>query len=99
MDARTDALLDKLIAKKIKEDAAVKVTDAQIDNQAKFLLRWAKSMPISSYMTGSTMFTKGKTRLATMLYPAMVKGLLAKGYATGTETRFTMNKDAVKAIK
>lgn len=99
MDAYTDALLDKMIAKKIKEDAAVKVTAAQIDSEAKFLLRWAKNMPIHSYMTGSTLFSKGKTRMSVKLYPAMVKGLLAKGYATGTETRFTMNKDAVKAIK
>jgi len=92
-----DALLDQMLEENARENEKVKVTQKQIEQQAKFLLGWARDKRISRLQRGSTFYSKGK--LMTKLYPAEVRGLLAQGYAAGNEESFTMVKDKVKEIK
>ena len=89
-------MMDRMIAKKVKEDLAVKVTPAEVAKEALFLQGWAKSARISKLSPESTFYTKGK--LMVKLYPAMVEALLRDGHAVGTERAFVMVKPA-KATK
>lgn len=89
------AMLDKMLAKQEAANAKVKVTKAEIKEQAQFLLGWAKSKQITHY--DSTFYKSGKWMCK--MVPAMVQGLLDAGYVTGTKTSFKVNKEAVAAIK
>jgi hypothetical protein len=89
---------DKMLAKQAADNAKVKVTKAEIEREAKFLLGWAKAKEVRhNGGVGSTMYASGKWM--TKLVPNMVKGLLAAGYAVGTERSFKMNKAAIKALE
>lgn len=96
--ADANAFFDKMIAKQVAANAKVKVTKAEIERDAKFLLGWAKAKEIRHCgAVGSTMHQSGK--FMTQIVPNMVKGLLAAGYAIGTERSFKMNKTAIKALE
>ena len=92
-----DAMIDKMLAEQAAENEKVEVTQQQIDSEAKFLLGWARDKNITKVGEGSSFYARGNKM--TKLYPAAVRGLLASGYAVGSEYNFTMVKDKVKGIK
>lgn len=91
-------LLEQMLAEKDAEDKAIKFTQAEINEQAKFLLGWARGAKVTKfgYGPGACFYKKGKFMVS--LKPAMIEGLLKSKLVIGDVHGFTVDKAAVEAL-
>lgn len=92
------AELNRMLAEKVKEDAAVTHTQAELVRQAKCLLSWAKRSRITKVSEGSVLYRKGSSRLCSKIYPQMVADLLKQGLAIGDDKSFVLVADKIKEL-
>jgi hypothetical protein len=89
-----DTYLDKMLAKQAKEDALVTFTQEEIENQAVFLLGWAKGKKISKFGATGNFYKCGK--FMTSMKPQMIAGLLKAEFVVGNTQGFKVNKVTVQ---
>lgn len=95
-EEKLDAIIAKAQKESEKRDAAVPVTQADVEREAKFLLGWAKSKEISRDYNMTNYFKSGK--YMTKVLPKVIDAMMEQGLIIGTKTRFKMNKVAIKAL-